>query len=181
MLIISYMKLANSKYFVLWHVFQKVLNLIFLLFPFRFLFIRVMRIEILHAFKRVESIHETQTPSLFLNNYQLSLICNAPIKGGSRTAAAFKVELLVIIVNGFRPLTIITKNSTLDVAAVLDPPLPILTWRFHIKKWMQYIQYDYIFFHKVVFQRIEFSHSYLMVCVWTLTLWKSICVRVSFQ
>ena len=65
-LIISYMKLANSKYFVLWHVFQKVLNLIFLLFSFRFLFIRVMRIEILHAFKRVESIHETQTPSYFL-------------------------------------------------------------------------------------------------------------------
>ena len=39
------------------------------------------------------------------------------------TAGAFKVELFVIIVNGFQPLTIITKSSTLDVAAVLDPPL----------------------------------------------------------
>ena len=29
----------------------------------------------------------------------------------------------MIIVNGFQPLTIITKSSTLDVAAVLDPPL----------------------------------------------------------
>ena len=44
-------------------------------------------------------------------------------RGGSRTAATSKVELFVIIVNGWKPLTIITKRSTLDVAAVLDPPL----------------------------------------------------------
>ena len=44
-------------------------------------------------------------------------------KGGSRTAVTAKVELFVIIVNGWKPLTIITKSSTLDVAAVLDPPL----------------------------------------------------------
>ena len=41
-------------------------------------------------------------------------------KGGSRTAATSKVELFVMIVNGFQPLSIITKISTLDVAAVLD-------------------------------------------------------------
>ena len=29
----------------------------------------------------------------------------------------------MIIVNGWKPLTIITKSSTLDVAAILDPPL----------------------------------------------------------
>ena len=46
------------------------------------------------------------------------------IRGGSRTAATFKIELFVIIVNGFQPLTIITECSILDVAAVLDPPLP---------------------------------------------------------
>ena len=33
----------------------------------------------------------------------------------------------MIIVNGFQPLTIITKSSTLDVAAVLDPPLRAVT------------------------------------------------------
>ena len=44
-------------------------------------------------------------------------------RGGSRTAATFKEELFVIIVNGWKPLTIITKSSTLDAAAVLDPPL----------------------------------------------------------
>ena len=43
--------------------------------------------------------------------------------GGSRPAATSKMELFVIIVNGFHPLTIITKCSILDVAAVLDPPL----------------------------------------------------------
>ena len=44
-------------------------------------------------------------------------------RGGSRTTATSKMELFVIIVNGFQPLTIITKCSILDVAAVLDPPL----------------------------------------------------------
>ena len=33
------------------------------------------------------------------------------------------MECFVIIVNGWKSLTIITKHSILDVAAVLDPPL----------------------------------------------------------
>ena len=41
------------------------------------------------------------------------------IRGGSRTAATPKME-------HFQPLTIITKRSILDVAAVLDPPLIML-------------------------------------------------------
>ena len=45
-------------------------------------------------------------------------------RGGSRTAATSKMEHFEIIVNGWKPLTIITKSSILDVAAVLDPPLP---------------------------------------------------------
>ena len=53
----------------------------------------------------------------------LSYIFNAANRGGSRTAATSKMERLVIIVNGFQPLTIITKRSILDVATVLDPPL----------------------------------------------------------
>ena len=47
---------------------------------------------------------------------------------GSRAAAKSKMERLVIIVNGFQPLTIITKRSILDAAAVLDPPLTIRSW-----------------------------------------------------
>ena len=38
-------------------------------------------------------------------------------------AVTSKMERFVIIVNGFQPLTIITKHSILDVAAALDPPL----------------------------------------------------------
>ena len=41
-------------------------------------------------------------------------------RGGSRAAATSKIERFVIIVNGFQPLTIITKRSILDVAAALD-------------------------------------------------------------
>ena len=42
---------------------------------------------------------------------------------GSKIAAASKIKCFVIIVNGFQPLTILTKRSILDVAAVLHPPL----------------------------------------------------------
>ena len=45
------------------------------------------------------------------------------IRGRSRAAVTSKMERFVIIVNGFQPLTIITKRSILDVAAALDPPL----------------------------------------------------------
>ena len=48
------------------------------------------------------------------------------IRGGSRAAATSKMECFVIIVNGFQPLTIVTKHSILEVAAALDPPVDIL-------------------------------------------------------
>ena len=53
---------------------------------------------------------------------QLLTIYAGP-KGRSRTAATSKMKLFVIIGNGFQLLTITTKCSVLDVAAVLDPPL----------------------------------------------------------
>ena len=43
-------------------------------------------------------------------------------RGGSRAAATSKMQRFVIMVNGGKPLIIITKHSILDVAAVLDPP-----------------------------------------------------------
>ena len=45
------------------------------------------------------------------------------VRSGSRTAATSKMERFVIIVNGWKPLTITTERSILDVAAALDPPL----------------------------------------------------------
>ena len=44
-------------------------------------------------------------------------------RGESRAAATFKMECFVIIVNGWKPLTIVTKHSILDAAAALDLPL----------------------------------------------------------
>ena len=54
------------------------------------------------------------------------------IRDGSRTAATSKIESFVIIVNGFQPLAIITKRSTLDVAAFLDPSLKIVAKNFKV-------------------------------------------------
>ena len=48
------------------------------------------------------------------------------IRGGSRAAATSKMECFVIIVNGWKPLTTITKHSILDVAPALDPLLVII-------------------------------------------------------
>ena len=68
-------------------------------------------------------------PSIFL--LELLLIVSflifsvifSSVRDVSRAAATSKMERFVIIVNGFQPLTIITKYSMLDVTVVLDPPL----------------------------------------------------------
>ena len=44
-------------------------------------------------------------------------------RGGSRTAGTSKMVRFLIMVNGWKPLTFITKRSILDGAAALDPPL----------------------------------------------------------
>ena len=54
-------------------------------------------------------------------------------RDGPRAAATSKVERFVIIVNGFQPLTIITKRSILDVAAALDLPLELILSLFLLK------------------------------------------------
>ena len=82
--------------------------------------------------KYIFKVHNKEKINLWMN---LKLVVN---RGGSRTAATSKVELFVIIVNGLiivngsQPLTIITKSSTLDIAAVLDPPLV------KIRQWHQW-------------------------------------------
>ena len=44
-------------------------------------------------------------------------------RGISRVAAISKMELFVTLLNGFQPLTNVTKNPILDVMGVLDPSL----------------------------------------------------------
>ena len=89
--------------------------------------------------------------------YTSFLSCH--FRSGSRAATTSKMERFVIIVNGFQPLTIITKRSILDVAAALDPPLHLfrrvlkkievgmvtlilisLTWR--LQPWQLVAEYD---------------------------------------
>ena len=60
---------------------------------------------------------KTLTTDVFDNNL-LKLF-----SGGCRTAGTSKMELFVVIGNYWKPLTIITQSSILNVAAVLDPPL----------------------------------------------------------
>ena len=53
----------------------------------------------------------------------------------SSTAVTSEMEHFVIV-NDWKPLTIITESSILDVAAVLDPPLQwfLKTWLYEILK-----------------------------------------------
>ena len=44
------------------------------------------------------------------------------IRGGSSVAATSMIEHFVILINGWKPLTITTKRSILDVVAALDTP-----------------------------------------------------------
>ena len=64
---------------------------------------------------------------LFWTVIELLLFWTAVVytRGGSRTAATFKMERFVIVVNGWKPLTILTKCSILDAAENLEPPLYI--------------------------------------------------------
>ena len=67
-------------------------------------------------------------PASLLINFTVRICSFISIRSGSRTAATSKMEHFVIIVNGWKPLTIITESSILDVAAVLDPPLSIIKY-----------------------------------------------------
>ena len=80
------------------------------------------------------SVHQTlilsllifrETPKTFLDalvtsNRHLIFSHLITSRGGSRTVATSKMDHFVIIVNCWKPLTIITKSFILDVVAVLD-------------------------------------------------------------
>ena len=60
-----------------------------------------------------------------VEQHSISDVKSARVRSRSRAAATSKMELFMIIVNGFQPLTIITKCLILDDAAVLDLPLQV--------------------------------------------------------
>ena len=45
------------------------------------------------------------------------------VRGVSRATAGSEIEIFVTKVNGWKPLTFVTKSSTSDFAVVLDMPL----------------------------------------------------------
>ena len=71
-----------------------------------------MGVNICHHTKHAINALQHKNKTIVLTGFDL-------IRSGCRTAATSKMELFVIIVTGFQPLTIITDSSTLDVAAVL--------------------------------------------------------------
>ena len=66
-------------------------------------------------------LHKTRGALIW--NFASINVLSKYLRGGSRTAATSKVEFFVIIVNSWKPSW---KNSTLDVATVLDPPLNMI-------------------------------------------------------
>ena len=66
------------------------------------------------------------------------------IRGRCRAAVTSKMECFVIIVNGLKPLSIITKQSILDLAAALDPPLLMIPigWKYvHVNDLSMKVKY----------------------------------------
>ena len=74
------------------------------------------------VFIQIENIPPQNEDTEVVSVRKICLI-KTVLRGGPRAAAKSKMERFVIIVNGFQPLTIITKPSILDVAVVLDLPL----------------------------------------------------------
>ena len=74
-----------------------------------------------------------KSSNYFNKLFRIFVVVNCSLsifRGGSRAAATTKVECFVVTVNGWKPLTIITKRSILDVAEALDPPLVLALYRF---------------------------------------------------
>ena len=69
------------------------------------------------------NLGKIQPPTISKSGKTQKIKCEVIFRGGSRTVATSKMEHFVIIVNGWKPLTIITKRSILDVAVVLDPSI----------------------------------------------------------
>ena len=82
-------------------------------------------------------------------------------RGGSRAAATYKMECFVIIVNGFQPLTIITKRSVLDVAAALDPTLMCIEGFYPIQVINLFLANPPLNLHAYCFQRVYRENSQL--------------------
>ena len=69
------------------------------------------------------NIRSYQKNRKHVNIFEVVAVKFSVHRDGSRAAVTSKMERFVIIVNGWKPLTIITTRSIFGAAAVLDPPL----------------------------------------------------------
>ena len=68
------------------------------------------------------------------------------------------MEHFVIIVNGWKQLTIITRSSILDVAAVLDPPMKIISYCLQ-GAYSNFTSFGTIFEIKIMSSCMQKAHS----------------------
>ena len=89
-------------------------------------FLYLQSLDSMRLFAPATLIYVSEQNARITTNGQIviaSCVTCIYMRGGFRATATSKMECFVIIVNGFQPLTIITKRSILGVAAALDPPL----------------------------------------------------------
>ena len=79
---------------------------------------------IIHKYEELQLLNFKSNVFSYLSYDTFKIV----LRGGSRTAGTTKMERFGITVNGWKPLTIITKRSILDAAAALDPPLVLPTF-----------------------------------------------------
>ena len=73
----------------------------------------------------------------------------------------------MIIVNGYKPLTIITKSSMLDVAAVINPPLHfnrLMLFVFNFKTDALILPCNFILFYIYIFSVEDCLMRFLRCC-----------------
>ena len=103
----------------------------------RFYIVKLLQVFCLKTKKKVKIVCVQVIPYIHSHKGLFPYISMATITtGGSGVAATSKMECFVMIVNGWQPLTIITKRSILDLAAALDPPLHVS--KHNSYSWMEF-------------------------------------------
>ena len=125
------------------------------------------------AFSKMSKIHlVTNVTKKMMSSYLVAAVFFIMIRDGSRTAATSKMECFTIIVNGWNPLTIITKRFILDIAAVLCPPHFLED---SLSVWLHFFRDNLHYFHEGIYfpnngchgNRKNFSLSVIIAMVAT--------------
>ena len=95
-------------------------------------------------------------------------------RGGYRAPATSKMERFVIIVYAWKPLTIITKRSILNVAAALDSPLDSIVGILAYLESCQIFMIEFFVLKKfTTFNRELFSQKIFITDIWQVSKYAS--------